>query len=250
MTTQQDLATKTALVTGGSRGIGAAIAQVLAARGAFVAITYSNSETSAKALIEKIEAAGGRAIAVKADLADPASARQGAQAAVSQLGGQLDILVNNGGIALHGSIGDFPDADFEATLNVNVRGLWHTTSAVVEFLAAGGRIINIGSFFSEKVPFAGASAYGLSKHAVSGMTRGWARDLAQRQITVNTVEPGPIATDANPEEGDRADRIKSLVPLGRYGHPEEVGDLVAFLASPSASYITGAHILIDGGLLA
>lgn len=118
------------------------------------------------------------------------------------------------------------------------------------FLSEEGRIINIGSFFSERVPFPGSSAYALSKHAVSGMTRGWARDLAPRGITVNTVEPGPIATEAVPETGERAERIKSLVPLGRYGRPEEVASLVAFLASPAAGFINGAHILIDGGLLA
>lgn len=250
MTSPTDLTGKTALVTGGSRGIGAAIARSLAARGALVAITYAKSEAEAASVIADIVAAGGVAVTVQADLANPISAKDGARAALSQLGGKLDILVNNGGVALHGPIGVLSDADFETTLNVNVRGLWHTTAAVIASLSNGGRIINIGSFFSERVPFPGSSAYGLSKHAVAAMTRGWARDLAPRGITVNTVEPGPIATDANPETGERAERIKTLVPLGRFGKPEEVAALVGFLVSPAASYMTGAHILIDGGLMA
>lgn len=250
MTASQDFSGKLALVTGGSRGIGAAIARMLAARGAFVAITHSGGEAAANAVVDGILAAGGRAIAIRSDLADHQSAKTGAISAVSQLGGRLDILVNNGGVALHGPIGVLSDESFEKTVDVNIRGLWHTTAAVAPNLAHGGRIINIGSFFSERAPFPGSSAYALSKHAVAGMTRGWARDLAPRQITVNTVEPGPIATEANPQTGERADRIRSIVPLGRFGLPEEVGELVAFLASPAASYITGAHILIDGGLLA
>lgn len=248
--TQQDLTGKTAIVTGGSRGIGAAIARLLAQRGAFVAVTWQGSEDAANRLVDTIIAAGGRAVSARADLGDRFDARAGALAALDALGGTLDILVNNGGVSLRGGLGTLSDEDFERTLDVNVRGTWHTTSALVSAIADEGRIINIGSFFGERVPFPGASAYGMSKHAVAGLTRGWARDLAPRRITVNTVEPGPIATDANPEVGERADRIRSMVPLGRYGQPEEVAELVAFLASRAAAYITGAHILIDGGLLA
>lgn len=250
MTDGLDFSGKTALVTGGSRGIGAAVARTLAARGASVAITYSSSKDSAEAVVRHIEASGGTAYAIEANLADARSAASGAIAAVEKLGGSLHILVNNAGVALHGPLGKLPEDDFEHTLDVNVRGLWHTTSAVVDYLADEGRIINIGSFFSDRVPFPGSSAYGMSKHAVTGMTRGWARDLAPRGITVNCVEPGPIATEANPDEGPRADRIKAMVPLGRFGKPEEVAELVAFLASPAAGYITGSQILIDGGLLA
>ena len=169
---------------------------------------------------------------------------------LDRLGGALDILVNNAGIAEHGSFGLLSDEAFERQLNINVRGVWYTTTAAVSSMREGGRIINIGSFFSERVPTPGASAYGMTKHAVAGLTKGWARDLAARRITVNTVEPGAIETEANPDDGERSARIKAMVPLGRYGQPREIAELVAFLASPAASYITGAQILIDGGMLA
>ena len=142
------------------------------------------------------------------------------------------------------------DATFERQLNINVRGVWHTTTAAVPSMRDGGRVINIGSFFSERVPAPGTSAYSMTKHAVAGLTKGWARDLAARRITVNTVEPGPIETEANPDEGERAAMINAMVPLGRYGQPREEAELVAFLASPAADYITGAQILVDGGMLA
>jgi 3-oxoacyl-[acyl-carrier protein] reductase len=245
-----NLAGKTALVTGGSRGIGAACAKLLAERGASVAITYSKSGERAEALVGEIIAAGGAAFAIAADAGDANAVKAGVAQAVDRLGGHLDILVNNAGIAEHGPLGLLSDAAFERQLDINVRGVWYSTSAAMATLRDGGRIINIGSFFSERVPAPGASAYGMTKHAVAGLTKGWARDLAARQITVNTVEPGPIETEANPDEGDRAAMIKTLVPLGRYGQPHEVAELVAFLASPAANYITGAQILIDGGMLA
>lgn len=241
---------KTALVTGGSRGIGAACAKLLAARGATVVVTYSKSADRADAVVAEIAAAGGKAFAVKADAGDADAVKAGVAQAIDRLGGSLDILVNNAGIAEHGPIGMISDAAFEKQLDVNVRGVWHTTYAAVPHFRDGGRIINIGSFFSERVPSPGVSAYGMTKHAVVGMTKGWARDLAARQITVNTVEPGSIETEANPDEGDRAAMIKTMIPLGRYGQPEEVAELVAFLASPAAAYITGAQILVDGGMLA
>ena len=244
------LAGKTALVTGGSRGIGAACAKLLAARGAAVVVTYSRSAEQAERITAEIVGSGGTAFAVQADAANGEAAKAGVTQAVDRLGGRLDILVNNAGIAEHGPIGALSDAAFDRMLDVNVRGVWHTTSAAIMHLGDGGRIINIGSFFSERVPTPGASAYGMTKHAVAGLTKGWARDLADRQITVNTVEPGPIETEANPDAGERSVGIKAMVPLGRYGQPDEVAELVAFLASPAAAYITGAHILIDGGMLA
>ena len=249
-TEQLSLAGKTALVTGGSRGIGAACAKLLAARGAAVVVTYSNSAGQADRVVAEIEAAGGRAFAVQADMGDADAVKAGVDDAADRLGGKLDILVNNAGIAEHGPIGVLPDVALDRMVDVNVRGLWHLTTAALAHFGDGGRIVNIGSFFSERVPFPGASAYGMTKHAVAGMTKGWARDLAARRITVNTVEPGPIETDANPDEGERSARIKAGVPLGRYGQPSEVAELVAFLASPAAAYITGAQILIDGGMLA
>ena len=245
-----NLTGKTALVTGGSRGIGAACAKLLAARGAAVALTYSKSADRAEELVAGIVASGGTAFAVKADVADAAEAKAGVVQAVEKLGGRLDILVNNAGIAEHGAVGELTDAAFEKMVDVNIRGVWHTTSTALAHLSEDGRIVNIGSFFSERVPAPGTSAYGMTKHAVAGMTKGWARDLAGRRITVNTVEPGPIETEANPDDGERSAAIKAMVPLGRYGQPEEIAELVAFLASPAAAYITGAQILIDGGLLA
>lgn len=244
------LAGKTAIVTGGSRGIGAACVRSLTDRGATVAFTYSRSADRADAMVAEIKAAGGEARAIDADAENVDTLRAGIAQALDHLGGKLDILVNNAGIAEHGPIGMLDDATFERQLDVNVRGVWYTTLAVLAALRDDGRIVNIGSFFSERVMAPGTSAYGMTKHAVVGMTKGWARDLAHRRITVNTVEPGSIETDANPDEGDRAAMIKAMVPLGRYGQPREVAELVAFLASPAASYITGSQILIDGGMLA
>lgn len=245
-----NLTGKNALVTGGSRGIGAACAKLLAARGASVVVTYSKSADRADEVIAEITAAGGKAFAVKADASNAEALKAGIAQGVTCLGGALDILVNNAGIAEHGPIGLLADSVFEKQLDINVRGVWHTTSTVIAAMRDGGRIINIGSFFSERVPVPGTSAYGMTKHAVAGMTKGWARDLAARAITVNTVEPGPIETEANPDEGERAEMIKRMVPLGRYGQPEEIAEMVAFLASPAASFITGAQILVDGGMLA
>lgn len=251
MTTENfNLTGKTALVTGGSRGIGAACAKLLAARGATVVVTYSKSVARADAVIADITATGGKAFAVNADAGDADAVKAGIAQAIDLLGNSLDILVNNAGIAEHGPIGQLSDATFERQLDVNVRGVWYTTAAAVAAMRDGGRIINIGSFFSERVPAPGTSSYGMTKHAVAGMTKGWARDLAARGITVNTVEPGSIETEANPDEGERAAMIKMMVPLGRYGQPSEVAEVVAFLASPAASYITGSQILVDGGMLA
>ena len=241
---------RTAIVTGGSRGIGAACAKLLAARGASVVVTYAKRSEHAEKVVGEISQAGGTAYAVQADAADAAGVKAGVGQAIQKLGGRLDILVNNAGVAEHGAVGELSDADFDRMIDVNVRGVWHTTSAAVAHLSESGRIINIGSFFSERVPFPGSSAYAMTKHAVAGFTKGWARDLAARKITVNTVEPGATETEANPDEGERSARIKGTIPFGRYGQPEEIAELVAFIASPAAAYLTGAQIRIDGGMLA
>ncbi len=238
-----DLAGKTALVTGGSRGIGKAIVELLAARGAKVAFTYGKSKEAADQLAGEV---GGHAI--QADAADAEAAKRSIEEATSKLGGKLDILVNNAGVFLTGPVGEFPQDQFDRQLDVNVSGVWHTTNAAVAHMNDHGRIVNIGSVVGERIPFPGASAYGMTKHAVAGLTKGWARDLAPRGITVNIVEPGPIATEMNPEDGEMSDGMRAGVPLGRYGKPWEVAELVAFLASPAAAYVNAAHITIDGGM--
>ena len=251
MSTQNlDLSGKTALVTGGSRGIGAACAKLLAARGASVVVTYSKSAEQAEKVAAEITRSGGKAFAVQADASDADAARAGVKQAVEKLGGTLDILVNNAGVAEMAPLDQTSDASFDKMLDVNVRGVWHTTRAAAEHLSDGGRVVNIGSIVGERIPMPGASAYGMTKHAVAGLTKGWARDLAARKITVNTVEPGPIDTELNPADGEMAEMMTQMVPLGRYGKAEEVAELVAFLASPAASYISGAQVPIDGGLLA
>ena len=241
------LSGKTALVTGGSRGIGREIVRLLADRGATVAFTYGKSKDVADALAEEV---GGHA--VRADAGDPAAAKKGVEQAADKLGGRIDILVNNAGVFELGPIDGFSDDQFNSQVDVNVKGVWFTTQAAAPLLNEGGRVVNLGSVVGERVPFPGASAYGMTKHAVSGFTKGWARDFAPRKITVNVVEPGPIDTDMNPDHPDNeaAAGMKSLVPLGRYGHAWEVAELVAFLASPAAAYISGAHVTIDGGMIA
>jgi len=241
---------KTALVTGGSRGIGRACAKLLARRGAAVAVTCSKTPERAETLVAEIEKAGGTAFAIAADAGDKKTVDAGVIQALERLGGHLDILINNAGVAEPGLIGHQDAAVFERQMDINIRGVWYTTAAAVGSMRDDGRIINIGSFFSERVALPGISAYAMTKHAVAGLTKGWARDLAARRITVNTVEPGSIETEANPDEGERATIIKSMIPLGRYGQPDEVAELVAFLASGAAGYINGAQILIDGGMLA
>ncbi|MEM7807434.1 MAG: SDR family oxidoreductase [Planctomycetota bacterium] len=240
-----DLSGKNVLITGGSRGIGAASAELLTQRGAKVAVTYGKSADEAKKLAEKI---GG--FAIQADAADADAAASSVEQAVAKLGGKLDILINNAGVFMMGPVGEFGREDFDRQLDVNVRGVWFTTSAAIPHLNDNGRIINIGSVVGERIPFPGASAYGMTKHAVAGFTKGWARDLAGRGITTNVVEPGPIDTEMNPADGPMAGDMKAGVPLNRYGTAHEVAELVAFLASPAAAYISGAQITIDGGMIA
>ncbi|HEY6547743.1 MAG TPA: 3-oxoacyl-ACP reductase family protein [Vicinamibacteria bacterium] len=240
------LAGKVALVTGASRGIGAAIARRLAADGAAVGLTYVGGEAKAKAVVRAIEAGGGKAIALQADSADPAAVRGAVARTVAELG-RLDILVNNAGIVVATPIGDFTLEDFDRMVAVNVRGVFVATQEALRHMGPGGRIVMIGSINSDFMPFAGGSVYALTKGAVASFTRGLARDLGPRGITVNNVQPGPVDTDMNPSDGAFSKLVKGTLAVERYGRPEEVAAFVSFLAGPESAYLTGASLKIDGG---
>ena len=243
------LAGKVALVTGGSRSIGAAIAKRLATGGAAAAFTYSASPDKANEVVRAIEAAGGKALAIQADAADERAVRAAVARAVETFGG-IDILVNNAGTAIIAPIEQFTTADFDKLMAVNVRGLFVATQEASKHLRDGGRIIHIGSVNADRMPFAGGSVYALTKGAVAAFTKGLARDLGPRRITVNNVQPGPVDTDMNPASGEFAESLKSIMALKRYGTADEIAALVSFLASPEAGYITGASLTIDGGFAA
>jgi 3-oxoacyl-[acyl-carrier protein] reductase len=248
-TTSTPLAGKSALVTGGSRSIGAAIARRLAADGAAVAITYSASPDKAHEVVRSIESAGGRALAVQADAGDPAAVRAAVAAAAEAFDG-LDILVNNAGIALGGAIDDIRFEDYERMIAVNVTGVFVATQEAVRRMKPGGRVIHIGSSMTRYAAFPTASLYTLTKGAVTGFNRGLVRDLGPRGITVNTVHPGPTDTDMNPDGGPVSKIVGPGMAIGRYGQPSEIASLVAYLASPDAAFVTGADIVADGGFTA
>ncbi len=235
-----------ALVTGGSRGIGAEIVRRLAADGAAVAFTYGASATDASKLVDEVRGDGGTAVAIQADSADADQVRRAVDETVAQLGG-LDILVNNAGIAIIGEAATFPPEDFDRIVAINIRGVFVATQAALAHLGGGGRIINIGSINADRVPGPGLSVYAMTKGAVAGLTRGLARELGPRGITVNNVQPGPINTDMNPDEGEFAEAAKQVMATGRYGHPRDIAGVVAYLAGPDTGYITGAHWDVDGG---
>ena len=244
----QNLKDKVAIVTGGSRGIGAAIAKKLAQDGATVALSYSSSPDKAKAVAEEIKKAGGKAEIFKADQNDSKQVEGLIESVVKKFG-TLDILVNNAGVAMFSKIDD-PTPDIEALArlqNVNVASVIVAVRAAVKHMKKGGRIINIGSVNGERVPMSGMADYSASKAALIGYTKGWARDLGSREITVNIVQPGPIDTDMNPDGSDFAKLMMPNLAIPRYGKPEEVAAAVAFLASPEASYITSALLNVDGG---
>jgi 3-oxoacyl-[acyl-carrier protein] reductase len=242
---------KVALIQGGSRGIGAAIAKRLARDGAAVALTYANSADKAQEVIKEIETAGGRAIAIKADSANAAQIKTAVQV-VADTYGKIDILVNNAGVLALGNVAEaeIPLEDIDRTLAVNVRSVIVASQAVVKHMDKGGRIITIGSTNADRMPFQGGSVYAMSKAAIVGLTKGLARDLGPLGITVNNIQPGPIDTEMNPDSGDFAQALKGLMALPRYGTVEEVAGFAAYLASPEAAYITGASLLIDGGFAA
>ncbi len=240
---------KRALVTGGSRGIGAAIVKRLANEGADVALTYSSSPDQANKVVQTAQELGVQALAIQADSGDASMVVAAVERTVAELGG-IDILVNNAGVLKIAPIDDLTLADFDLTFAVNVRAVFIATQAAIKHMQAGGRIINIGSTNAERMPFAGGSAYAMSKSALQGLVKGLARDLGPRGITINNVQPGPIATEMNPPEGDFAEMLKKLMALPRYGSAEEIAGMVAYLASPEAGFITGASLMIDGGFSA
>lgn len=241
-----NLAGKKAFVTGGSRGIGAAIVKRLAAEGADVAFTYARSGERAGEVASAVEAGGRRAMAIQADNRDPGSVRAAVEKAAKTFGG-LDILVNSAGIYEEASIDELTLEDFDRTLDVNLRAAFIASRAAVDHMPDGGRIVAIGSNLAVRVPFPGISLYAMSKSALIGLTKGLARDLGSRGITANVVHPGSTDTDMNPATGEGADIQRSIMAIPRFGDPTEVAGLVAWLAGPQARGVTGAEFTIDGG---
>jgi 3-oxoacyl-[acyl-carrier protein] reductase len=240
------LSGKVALVTGGSRGIGAAIAKRLASDGASVAITYAKDATAATAVVKAIESNGGKAIAIQADSADAAAVQAAVEKAVAALG-KLDVLVNNAGTAIPKKFEDTTLEEMDHMINLNFRGVMVTTQAALKHMNNNGRIIMIGSCVGERMMTPGLVPYSATKGAVKMFTQGLSREVGDRGITVNNVQPGPIDTDLNPASGDWATPQKAATALNRYGTVDEVAALVAFVASPESSYITGANLTVDGG---
>jgi 3-oxoacyl-[acyl-carrier protein] reductase len=237
---------KSALVTGASRGIGAAIAKRLAADGASVAITYTKGASAAAEVVKAIEEAGGRAIAIQADATD-AQAVQAAVAQTTAAFGRLDVLVNNAGTAIPKPFVETTLEEMERVININIRGVLIATQAALEHLEDGGRIINIGSCVGERMGTPGLAVYAATKGAVKMFTQGLSREVGSRAITVNNIQPGPIDTDLNPADNEWAAPQIANTALKRYGHVADIAAMVAFVAGPDASYITGANLTVDGG---
>ncbi|MEV4600322.1 3-oxoacyl-ACP reductase family protein [Amycolatopsis sp. NPDC049253] len=237
---------KVALVTGGSRGIGAATAQRLAEEGADVAITYVRGAERATEVVEKIKATGRRGLAIAADSADAEAVRAAVETAVAEFG-RLDVLVNNAGVGFVAPVAETGLADLDRVLAVNVRGVFLATQAAAEHLGEGGRVVTIGSCVTDRVPGPGMVLYAMSKSAMVGLTKALARELAPRGVTVNLVHPGPTDTDMNPADGPFAEDQRSLTAAGRYGTAGEVADAVTYLAGPASEYITAATLSVDGG---
>ncbi len=241
-----NLTGKVALITGGSRGIGAAIAKRLASDGASIAITYARDAGAASAVVKAIESNGGRAVAIQADAADVKAVSDAVEKAVAAFG-RLDVLGNNAGTAIPKTFEETSLEDMDRMIDLNFRGTLVTTQAALKHMVNGGRIIMIGSCVGERTMTPGLVAYSATKGAVKMFTQGLSREVGSRAITVNNVQPGPIDTDLNPAAGDWAAPQKANTALNRYGRVEEVAALVSFVAGPESSYITGANLTVDGG---
>jgi len=237
---------KIALITGGSRGIGAAIAKRLAADGANVAITYTKGADAAASVVKEIERGGRKAIAIQADATDAAAVEAAVEKTVATFG-RLDVLVNNAGTAIPKTFEETTLEELDRLIDINVRGTFVATQATLKHMKSGGRIIMIGSSVGERVMVPGLVPYSATKGAVKMFSQGLSREVGSRGITVNNIQPGPIDTELNPAAGEWAVPQKAITALDRYGHVEEVAALVAFVAGPEASYITGANLTVDGG---
>lgn len=235
---------KVALVTGGSRGIGAATALRLAGEGADVALTYTNGKEAAEEVVQRVEALGRRAVALRADSADAEEAAGAVERAAETLG-RLDVLVNNVGVGVLGPLEGLSLAEVDRVLAVNVRGVFLASQAAASRMGAGGRIITIGTCMTQRVPGPGGTLYATSKSALIGLTKALARELGPRGITANIVHPGPTDTDMNPADGPYASDQSAMTALGRFGTADEVASMVAYLAG--ADYVTGAEFAVDGG---
>ncbi len=238
---------KIALVTGGSRGIGAAIAKRLAADGAHVAITYAKDASAASAVVKAIEQGGGKAVAIQADAANVEAVKAAVEKTVATFG-QLDVLVNNAGTAIPKTFEETTLEEMDRVIDINLRGTLATTQAALKHMKSGGRIISIGSAVGDRVQTPGLVAYSATKGAVKIFTQGLSREVGGRGITVNNIQPGPIDTDLNPASGDWAVPQKAATALDRYGNVDEIAAAVAFIAGPESSYMTGSNITVDGGM--
>jgi 3-oxoacyl-[acyl-carrier protein] reductase len=244
---QTKLEEKTALITGGSRDIGAAIAKRLAADGANVAITYTKGADAAAAVVKEIERTSGKAIAIQADAADAEAVKAAIEKTVATFG-RLDVLVNNAGTAIPKTFEETTLEELDRVIDINLRGVFVATQAALKHMKSGGRIVTIGSAVGERVLTPGLVPYAATKGAVKIFTQALAREVGSRGITVNNVQPGPIDTDLNPAAGDWAVPQKAATALNRYGHVDDIAAMVAFVAGPEASYVTGANLTVDGGM--
>jgi 3-oxoacyl-[acyl-carrier protein] reductase len=243
------LKNRRALVTGGSRGIGAAIVRRLAREGAHVALTYVSKPDQAHQIAQEAKSLGVRALAIRADSTDADAVIASIEKAAREFEG-IDILVNNAGIASIAPLDEFSLKEFDRTFAINVRATFVATQAAIRHMKEGGRVINIGSCNAERMPFAGGAVYAMSKAALVGLVKGLARDLGPRGITINNIQPGPVATDMNPPEGDFAELLKQQMALPRYSSADEIAAMVVYLAGPEAGFVTGASLTIDGGFTA